>query len=115
MTEFVFTDPDEPTSALGVPKFRWPFQMQPLNQGAAVVEQDSVQEVAQCVYAILATEEGTRPELPDFGLEDSAFKLGGLDLELIRDVAEEWEPRADLLTESTWSQLLQEVKVRVGV
>lgn len=95
------------------PHFTYPFEV--ASSGVKVVEQDSIDEIATCVYAILATEEGTRQELPDFGLEDPTFALNGLSEEQLREVVEQWEPRAELLTEIEWSQLVQKVQVRVGV
>lgn len=95
------------------PHLKIPFEV---NDGqVAVVEQDSIDDVTGCVFSVLATERGTRPELPEFGLADPTFRLGGVDLDELRDVVEEWEPRAEVFTEAQWDQLLEEVRVRVGV
>lgn len=80
----------------------------------ATVEQDSVDEVAQCVYVVLSYEEGSRPELPDFGIESQLFLQGGVSQDEIRAAVEEWEPRAEVLTESQVEGLMQQT-VRVQV
>lgn len=116
MTDFVFTDDESSRTTAEIPRLRYPFEMQILDRGPAVVEQGSVHDVAQCVYSVLGTELGERQELPDFGIEDPTFLLGGADVEEIREVVEEWEPRADTsLTDAQWTGVIQEVRVRVGV
>lgn len=81
----------------------------------AVVEQDTIEDVTQSVFVLLATEQGTYQPLPELGLADPTFRLGGVDLDELAAVVEEWEPRAESLTEAQWEGLLQKVKVRVGV
>lgn len=110
---FDFTDASETLPATRIPKLRWPFEM--TARGAATCEQDSIQEVAQCAYTILATEYGSCSDLPDFGIEDPTFLLNGADIDELEAVVAKWEPRAKMLTESDWDRLVQEVKVRVGV
>jgi hypothetical protein len=75
------------------------------------VEQDSDAEIAQCVYAVLATEQGQRLDLPDYGLPDQTFGEGGADLDAIREAAEEWEPRAEVLTDSEFDGIVDQVVV----
>ena len=59
------------------------------------VEQDSVDEVAGCAYAVIATELGSRPEQITFGVEDPTFDQFPLDLSEWAAALEEWEPRAE--------------------
>lgn len=114
MSEFVLTPP-ESGIPVGVPKLRVPFSMGVGSKmRAQVVEQDSIDEVAACVYAVLATKRGERDEEPSFGIEDQAFRQGGADLDEIHSAVESWEPRADILTEAQFDQLVQYVEVRVG-
>ena len=61
---------------------------------AAVVEQDSIDEIAYCAYAVLICPQGFRVELPEFGLPDLTFTQQPVNRELIRETIEEWEPRA---------------------
>lgn len=91
------------------PHFRLPFRV--VGRGARVVEQDSLEEIAQCVYAVLATEPGSREEEPDFGLDDQAFRMGGADLDHFQEIVSQYEPRARLLPTAVWEDLLQRVTV----
>lgn len=68
--------------------------------GAAVtVEQDSTDEIAQCVETILRYRPGQRPELPDFGVADPTFQMAPIDLDRARAAVLEWEPRARTIIE----------------
>jgi phage baseplate assembly protein W len=60
----------------------------------AVVEQDSPDELAACVAVCLATPEGSRAEVPDYGTPRFEFNLPDAN-NVIAAVAE-WEPRVDL-------------------
>lgn len=86
----------------GIPHFALPFRFQThLGQARAVVnEQDSYEEIADCVQAVLSYERGTRVELPEFGIRDQTFRQGGVDKEEIERVISQWEPRADAVIES---------------
>lgn len=79
-----------------VPHLRVPFVV--VNGSASVVEQDTLDEVVQCVQVLLGTPEGTREELPSYGIPDLAFATG-LDLLGVRHALETWEPRAVSLLE----------------
>jgi hypothetical protein len=75
-----------------VPHFALPFRF--ANPQAAVSEQDSLDEIADCVYAVLVCPVGFRVELPAFGLPDPTFSMPSPDLDEIRGAVETWEPRA---------------------
>lgn len=62
----------------------------------AVVEQDTLADIIQCARVVLTTPEGFREELPEFGLRDPVFGLGGVDHGLVDAALAEWEPRADM-------------------
>lgn len=97
-----------------IPRLRIPIQLS--GSRLSTVESDSAQEVSQCVYSILSTEIGSRVELPDFGLEPQLFLMGGVDDDEIRSAIEDWEPRVtELFTETEWEQLVQKVRVQIGV
>lgn len=64
-----------------------------------MVEQDSAQEIAECVEVILRYPAGSCVDLPEFGIPDPTFAQNGLDLDVVRDVVEEWEPRAEAVLE----------------
>ena len=94
-----------------VPKLSVPFTV--TDGRIDVVEQDSDAEIAQCVFALLATEAGTRIELPDYGIEDPAFQEDGIDLAAMRRDVGEWEPRADVFTDDEMVDLAHQVQVGV--
>lgn len=75
-----------------VPHFALPFCFS--TPQARVVEQDSIDEIAYCTYAVLICPQGFRVDLPEFGLPDLTFSQQPVDRELIRATVEEWEPRA---------------------
>lgn len=93
------------------PHLAVPFQI--VGPRARVVEQDSVDEIAQCVYAVLGTERGSRLEEPDFGVTDPAFRQGGMDLGEARVALGAWEPRADVEIEQDIDELIARVRVEV--
>lgn len=95
-----------------VPHFTIPFRF--AGARAVVVEQDSVDEIATCVLAVLLCPEGYRVELPEFGLPDQTFGVPGVDLEEIRTVIDLWEPRAATTLEQHPDEL-DELITRVGV
>lgn len=78
--------------AADTPHFNFPFTIMP--SGVTVVEQDSLDDVANCVVAIMATTVGSRDLAPDFGVPDLIFvnqPIGVHDL-----LISQQEPRADL-------------------
>ncbi len=76
-----------------LPHFSLPFRF---GTSAAVNEQDSVAEIADCALAIMLCPLGYRVELPSFGLPDPAFSSPAVDTDEIRRIVHEWEPRAAL-------------------
>lgn len=85
------------------------------------VEQGSVDEIANCVQAIVRYEQGQREEAPEFGIPDPTFSDGDIDISEIKDQISIWEPRAwTALTERYDSvddgirSILLEVGVRDG-
>jgi hypothetical protein len=75
-----------------VPHFSEPFRF--ATPYAAVSEQDSLDEIADCVFAVLVCPLGFRVELPQFGLPDPTFSMPAPDVDEVRDAIETWEPRA---------------------
>jgi phage baseplate assembly protein W len=93
-----------------VPHFSLPFRFVTDPTGtahAAVNEQDSPSDIADCVQAILMCPLGFRLELPDFGVRDQTFGSPGADIDEIQAAIALYEPRADVLIESDPSQLSQ--------
>lgn len=60
------------------------------------VEQDSEDEVAQCVRNICAFERGYRVEDPAFGIQDPTFTTMPIDVADISQALEEYEERAQV-------------------
>lgn len=80
-----------------VPHFSLPFRF--TNGQAAVNEQDTIDDIADCVEAVLRTPVGSRPEHPLFGIPDQVFQQRPLDVDDIARRVEAWEPRAKVLLE----------------
>lgn len=95
-----------------IPKLRIPLQMQ--NGRLALVEQDSADNVAACVFAILAYERGSRIEDPNFGVESLVFDQWPLDLSEWLEQIARYEPRASIETEQEISEALGRIGVKVG-
>ncbi len=74
------------------PHLAYPFTL--TADGAAVVEQDTPEEVFACVRAIVACPIGFRDDLPRFGIPDPLFKNAPLNTDAYESAITEWEPRA---------------------
>ena len=99
-----------------VPHFALPFRF--ANPQVAVSEQDSLDEIADCVYAILVCPIGFRVELPTFGIADPTFAMPAPDLVELREAIETWEERAGVLLDEqpdTFDALIARVGVAVNV
>jgi phage baseplate assembly protein W len=96
------------------PHFDLPFRF--VGKGAAVVEQDSLQDIENCVVAALRTPIGFRTELPDFGTSDKTFQLQPLTYsELVAEIARS-EPRANVVAESDPAMLMSTIaEVRLSL
>lgn len=75
-----------------VPHAAWPPRLD-ANGHLVAVEQDTLEEVTQCVRVLLATPRGARVLEPEFGIEDPTF-TDGLDIDELVDQAAEYEERA---------------------
>jgi hypothetical protein len=80
------------TPAVSVPHFQFPFVIN--GNSAAVVEQDSYEEILSTVQVIVACEIGTCPELPTFGRPDLTFSQAPIDTSALLAAVQQWEPRA---------------------
>jgi hypothetical protein len=99
-----------------LPHFSYPFRFG--GPAAAVSEQDSLEEIADCCAAILLCPLGYRDELPEFGLPPQTFATAP-DLDEIRGALDTWEPRAaSLLAEDPLTDadpLLAKVEALISV
>lgn len=99
-----------------VPHFALPFRF--ANPHAATTEQDSIDEIADCCFAILVCPQGFRVEMPTFGLPDPVFSPQPLDLDVLREAIDTWEPRASILVSDhpdAFDELLARLEVDVHV
>lgn len=79
-----------------VPHFSFPFRFNSADGEAAVVEQDTHEEIEQNVQVLLLTELGQRIEVPDFGIDDLVFQTG-VDEQAIVEQAREWDDRVEVM------------------
>lgn len=78
-----------------VPHFDLPFRF--IGARAATVEQDTLDDITNCVVAILRTIEGQRLEINEFGIPDPTFGLQPLRLDALISKVIELEPRAAIM------------------
>lgn len=99
--------------SVDVPKLKVPFSVS--GGRVEVLEQDTLDQIAQCVYVLLSTELGSRIELPDYGISQQAFKKGGVDVVELQDSVSTWEKRVEGIdVETEWDGLLQRVRVLIS-
>ena len=78
-----------------IPHFDIPFRY--VGIAPAVNDQDSVNDIAACVYAVCVTNPGDRDEMPDFGVTDPAFQQQPIATSVMAAQISEWEPRVHTL------------------
>lgn len=86
-------------SAVTIPHLAVPFQFGG-DGTAAVVQQDSTDDIAQCVAVLCATTVGQRIELPAYGIPDQTFSRN-TDAAAITSAINTWEPRAKVAVTAT--------------
>jgi hypothetical protein len=82
---------------VSVPHFDMPFRFGTGGAHAAVVEQNTGDDVTNCVEACLRTTRGTRMFVPNFGITDPLFAIKQspfLAIEQMQAEVQENEPRA---------------------
>lgn len=83
------------STRIDTPHFNLPFRLGA--QGADVVEQDTLEDVANCVTAIVSTHIGWRDEVPDFGIPDLSMRKQPIGTSEINSMIASQEPRAVLI------------------
>lgn len=99
------------------PHFSLPFRLASDGRSVSVEEQDSVEEIRDCVELVLRFPVGSRAELPEFGTPDLTFRQAdadGIDVADVEAAVETWEPRVDVLIEDA-PDLLDETARNVAV
>jgi hypothetical protein len=101
---------------LEAPMMAWPFRMAgPDSSEIAFLEQDSPEEVEQCVALVFSVEQGSLVDAPGLGLPDPSFRPGGVSEATLSQIAQLWEPRAALMfTLDELVALAQTVDVEVS-
>jgi phage baseplate assembly protein W len=101
--------------AVSTPHFAVPLRV---GRSVDVVEQDSVEEIEQCVTTILGTPVGSLIDEPELGRPDETFELLGPNpsASQILSAIDRWEPRAAVVGEARIEELAQKtVTVRSGL
>lgn len=104
-----------PNANIVNPHFAVPFR---IREGSALcVEQDSPEDVIQCVSAIVRTQKGFRLEIPGFGIDNPVMQENGPSIPELEAALRTWEPRADFTLEKKELEdvLSQLLKIKVGV
>lgn len=100
------------------PQFDLPFRLDADGKEVPVNEQDSVEDVGDCVEAILRTPLGFFEDDPDFGYEDPTFTEGRPEMEEVQTAIMLNEERAEVLIEESpdlLNQFVSRVHVNVEV
>jgi len=94
-----------------IPHFAFPFR---ISGGKAVeVEQDTIDDIASCVHAILSVERGELLHMPGFGVTDLPFLVGSASTEEIIQAIRTQERRAEVTIEEGWDfdQFIQYIRL----
>lgn len=109
-----------------IPHLSTPFRFVGAEAHAAEVEQDSIEDIAGCVEAIIRTRPGVRIETPDLGVSDPTFmtrsspaRTDPASIDALMSEIEVWEPRASIAVTDGWdfTKWVEElsIKVREGI
>jgi phage baseplate assembly protein W len=95
-----------------IPHIAFPLRIE--NGQVATVEQDSREEVRQCVLACLSTPLGSRIDAPEYGVVDETFTRQSRNpsAEVYLRAIEEAEPRARLLGEAEIEGMIKRVVLK---
>jgi len=101
------------------PHFQLPLRFGGINGGAFMNQQDTGDDIVDCVRAIIAFPIGTRKDLPEFGIPEMIFHKTTEDLVAqVRAAIEDWDERATVDvsggTEIT-DHMIVNLLVRAGV
>ncbi|HEY1249459.1 MAG TPA: hypothetical protein VGE97_10765 [Nitrososphaera sp.] len=77
--------------------FDLPFQFDAITSHAREVEQDTLDDVVNCVYVAYLVEPPYRMEVPTFGVPSQVFDLQPLNLQEMIDAVYIWEGRAGII------------------
>jgi len=90
-----------------------------MNGGALVNEQDSPEDIVDCIKAIIAYPIGVRHDMPEFGIPDLPFRQErDTKIQELRDAISEWEVRAQIDAEGgplVTDSMIWDILVKAGV
>ena len=90
-----------------VPHFAFPFSV---NGSSFIVrEQDSVEEIQDCVTVLVLTPVGSRLVLPSYGTPETLYAQTPVDVDSILTNMNEWEPRASVVLAETLDTLDEKI------
>jgi phage baseplate assembly protein W len=95
------------TVNVAVPHFAFPFE--PNGNAFAVREQDTSEEIQDCVLVLLLTPKGSRMVLPSYGTPEILFSQMPPNIPEIISECNQWEPRAIIDLEATLDTIDQTV------
>jgi hypothetical protein len=102
--------------SVAIPHFDLPFRFGAAGGHAAVVEQNTIQDVRNCVEACIRTEVGSRLYVPIFGISDPVFTNQPVDTVKMEEEVILNEPRAQLTFLSTIDEIDKMIsEITVGV
>lgn len=81
-----------------LPHLQWPVRL--VAGHLAVLEQDSLDDVVQCVEVLTNVRAGTFIDTPELGWEDPTFSEGGPSADHLAAAIAEFEPRAAVSIEA---------------
>lgn len=97
------------------PKIAFGFRLQSDGARIAVHEQDSNDEIMDCVEVLLSTELGERQDVPDYGIPDMAFRQNGVDENALTAALSKWEDRAVTTIRTTeFANFIERLRIGVG-
>lgn len=82
----------------GAPHLKIPFTIK-TDGTAATVQQDTSEDVVQCVAVLFGTDPGTRLMVPSYGITDPTF--AGINQVRVQAAVKQWEPRATVTMQYT--------------
>lgn len=94
------------------PHYAMPFRLGSINGAAIVNEQDSSEDIINCIEAIIAFPIGSREELPEFGIPDILFReITESQVPELQEAIARWETRIDLIAseEPTFDDMIRHI------
>jgi hypothetical protein len=98
------------------PHFNFPFDFK--GTRVDVVEQDTLDDIVNCVQVVLRVHTGWRPEAPFFGVPDFTFMSQPIGANRVDDILVTQEPRASTLVRENpdvFDELINHLNIEIGL